>query len=524
MSLRDSNVVILETSRTSIRAGLGLHDLLKTPTIDIPARVGLRKSGTNGVEDPSASTSRAASSKPNGTNGGPLVHDYLVGVQLDEALAGPGAEDVVVSWPFLNGTVSDWTQAEALWKYVLFNQLQRRRAQNESPVLLTLPIPVPSRTEYETACQVFFERFNVPAFAILDRPLAQLYSANSLSGVVVDIGLETTDITPINEGTLVHHAKLSTKVGTRTCKHYLAHLLKSNSSVMQAISPASNPLPDAELHFTLVRLAKQLVAAGLIKPPSSGELAAPPEDEGVTDIAAVVVAGKERAVIESGMKKKMNAKATAAELARAKEIEAMDLVTIEFEGKEVTVGKERHRFCEPIFDPEIVESLGLEKFAALDATGATSNLSVAKGEEGLPPVTLTDAEGQKIRALQETVGRAVNLVDVDLRQYLWQGLLVTGEITRFVKGIGISLQSRLQPFLTASGLDTDVQPRAIRVINVPEYYAEYRDTGNGYSAFLGSSIVAKIIFNDNSQSNYVSKADYTAKGPHAIIESTPSLL
>ncbi len=40
----------------------------------------------------------------------------------------------------------------------------------------------------------------------------------------------------------------------------------------------------------------------------------------------------------------------------------------------------------------------------------------------------------------------------------------------------------------------DVQPRMIHTLNVPEYYAEYRETGNGYAAFLGSSITAKVKF------------------------------
>jgi actin-related protein 9 len=33
MSLRDANVIIIETSRTVVRAGLGLFELLRTPTI-----------------------------------------------------------------------------------------------------------------------------------------------------------------------------------------------------------------------------------------------------------------------------------------------------------------------------------------------------------------------------------------------------------------------------------------------------------------------------------------------------------
>lgn len=33
MSLRDANVIIIETSRTVVRAGLGLFDLLKIPSV-----------------------------------------------------------------------------------------------------------------------------------------------------------------------------------------------------------------------------------------------------------------------------------------------------------------------------------------------------------------------------------------------------------------------------------------------------------------------------------------------------------
>jgi len=101
---------------------------------------------------------------------------------------------------------------------------------------------------------------------------------------------------------------------------------------------------------------------GLVKVPVDGEAAREIEDEGVTDIAAVLVAGKEKAVIESGMKKRATAKASAAEQARAKEIEAMDLVAVEFRGKEVTLGKERHRFCEPLFEPSLLNVIeGLER-------------------------------------------------------------------------------------------------------------------------------------------------------------------
>jgi len=65
------------------------------------------------INEPFASTSRANSAFPSIPNPNASVNDYLVGVQLDEALA--SGQDIEVSWPFSAGDVADWTQAEALW-------------------------------------------------------------------------------------------------------------------------------------------------------------------------------------------------------------------------------------------------------------------------------------------------------------------------------------------------------------------------------------------------------------------------
>jgi actin-related protein 9 len=85
---------------------------------DITARVGIRREvlvaslsngHSNGGGEPSA-TSRAASVLPHSKAG---VKDYLVGSQLDDALA--RGEDIVVSFPFADGDVKDFIQAEAIW-------------------------------------------------------------------------------------------------------------------------------------------------------------------------------------------------------------------------------------------------------------------------------------------------------------------------------------------------------------------------------------------------------------------------
>ncbi|EEB87422.1 hypothetical protein MPER_15224, partial [Moniliophthora perniciosa FA553] len=173
---------------------------------------------------------------------------------------------------------------------------------------------------------------------------------------------------------------------------------------MTSLSPPDSPLEPDALTDALHAFVKQLWEEGHIKVPSDGELP-PVEDEGITDIAAIVVAGKEKAVIESGMKKKATQKQTAAEQARAREIEAMDLITVQFKDKSVTLGKERHRFCEPLFEPSVLRTVPEYQTSSLD----------------------------RPLSLQEAVRTAVGHADMDLRQYIWQGAFVTGSITRYVK-------------------------------------------------------------------------------------------
>ena len=47
-------------------------------------------------------------------------------------------------------------------------------------------------------------------------------------------------------------------------------------------------------------------------------------------------------------------------------------------------------------------------------------------------------------------------------------------------------------------LMNEVQPKSIRILKIPDFYSEYREKGEGYAAFLGSSIVAKVSPSANS--------------------------
>lgn len=62
-----------------------------------------------------------------------------------------------------------------------------------------------------------------------------------------------------------------------------------------------------------------------------------------------------------------------------------------------------------------------------------------------------------------------------------------------MEGIAPALQTHLAPYILSSAdQHNEIQPKLIRTVKVPEYFADYREKGDGLAAFLGSSIVAKV--------------------------------
>ena len=280
-------------------------------------------------------------------------------------------------------------------KYTIFNCLQLRRTLNEFPVLLSLPKPI-SHPSNELLAQLFFERFNVAAFSVNDRAVLQLFAANAISGVVVDIDDNATDITCVLEGALIHqNASMTVPVGLSDCLGHLATVLGSNPAVVST-------LPQDDQPTRLLRLATHLFNEGLIAPPSTAVVQAtlPTTGGEDDDLAAIIVAGKEKALIEANSKKKTAAARGAAEREKEKERLALDLVDVEFEGVKLTLGKERHRMCEPLLDPDLL------------------NAWIRQG--------LKDDE--TCMTLAQGIDLVTKEVDVQVRPTVWEAIQVTGKL------------------------------------------------------------------------------------------------
>ncbi|KIM32823.1 hypothetical protein M408DRAFT_326551 [Serendipita vermifera MAFF 305830] len=496
MAFHESRVVIIETGRRVVRACLGLGEFLHVPSVEISARVGLRKHA--------ASTSNGA----NGTAPDARVSDYLVGTTLDDALASGDA--VEVYWPFADGKVGNWAQAEAIWKHILFQRLNIRRQLNECPVLLSLPAKL-SRMTHMMLCRMFFERFNVAGFTFVERPLASLYAANLITGIVIDISQDETDIITCYESQLHHGSALSVPIGIRDCERHLAHLLRTNGSVLSAFSSHDA----SELDTLLLGLSRFLWQQGHVKIPIEGAEPEKKEEEGNLDIAAVLVSGKERALIEAaGIKKR--AGQNKADKEREKEM-ATDIISVQFRDfPAITVGKERHRFCEPLFEPGVLSACSIPVQAVIQMDG----LSLPT-----PPVP---KDPDFMLPLQSAVHTVVKATPFSQRPTLYFGIVLTGQLAN-IHGLREAIKLRLAPFLCAERVQSETpvpgfQPNHAHPVTVPEYFAEFRDKGDLLSEFLGCGIVAKMAFGDSSGRYFVSKAEYGEKGPLSILDLTPTVL
>lgn len=352
-----------------------------------------------------------------------------------------------------------------------------RRKVNDAPLLFTHP-PTLSPDQTQLLTQMAFERLNLPAIALISRPLASLYAVGSTTGICIDIGESSTMITPVVDTVVSTHPVVSVPLGVQHCVRYMAKLLEKDQKIIAALSappvqslpaeptpaipsapsdpaaagaspidPSSAPIdappttpsslnaaettvdsssappaaaaaplppripviyPQTPINETLIRFSRQLFNLGLIRPLllNGQRLTVEQEEEGVTDIAAALVAASRVASTKShksaakqaeDAKRKAKADITAA---------GMDVMLVEFEGREISVGAVRHKFCEPLFDPRLMKGLDMDGEAI-------------------------DADLSGTLALQEAVELSIgSLLNAQERLGVWDGVVVVGEAAK----------------------------------------------------------------------------------------------
>ena len=252
---------------------------------------------------------------------------------ITESEVGNGEENLVLEedfaseegavWPMTAGKITDWPCFYALMNHV-YNTLN---PPFHTPVILiSQPAWIPR--DHEKLAQFFFEKFKIPAFALMDSAMASCYAFGCHTATVVDVGLDKADVTAIsdflvhdrgrgiaipNTGGEVMTQRLVQLLGPRGFKREMCEQLK-RSPICEILPPdtplpgspdskeddISNPAAAASTGASGSGPGQRNTAAALGNAPIGpgpdtqvgDEFKGEEDNEGVLDVASIVTSGK----------------------------------------------------------------------------------------------------------------------------------------------------------------------------------------------------------------------------------------
>eukprot|EP01071_Lankesteria_metandrocarpae_P007677 Lankesteria_metandrocarpae@DN4749_c0_g1_i1.p1 len=323
----------------------------------------------------------------------------MIGTEQKECYVGDEAQlkrgVLMLRYPIESGIVTNWEDMERIWNHTFFNEL--RVSPENQPVLLT-EAPLNPKVNREKMAVMMFENFNVPGTYIQIQAVLSLYSSGRTTGIVMDSGDGVSHTVPIFEGYALPHAIKRLDLAGRSLTGHMVTILTERGN-----------------KFTTSA-----------------------EQEIVRDI-------KEKlCYVALDFEEEMKRAEDTDELEKTYELP---------DGNIISVGSERFRCPEALFDPRMV--------------------------------------GQEARGIHETTFQSIMTCDMDIRKDLYSSIVLSGGTTMF-DGIGERMTREI----------TQLAPSTmkIKVVAPPE---------RKFSVWIGGSILSSL---STFQAMWITREEYEDVG------------
>jgi len=158
--------------------------------------------------------------------GRPKHQSSMVGMGGKDMYIGAEAQNkrgiLTLTYPIEHGVVTNWDNMEKIWHHTFFNEL--RVDPSEHRVLLT-EAPLNPKQNRERMLQIMFDNFNVQATYVAIQAVMSLYASGRTTGIVMDSGDGVSHLVPIYEGYALPHAVIRLDLAGRDLTAHMVKLL-----------------------------------------------------------------------------------------------------------------------------------------------------------------------------------------------------------------------------------------------------------------------------------------------------------